>query len=65
MCLSYLVENFFLVILRTRIVFVAQKFSKKIDFSSQIFEILEKLQEPVLATLYEKLARYFFLTSEN
>ena len=60
MCLSYLVENFFLVILRTRIIFVAQKFSKKNQFFGQIFEILEKLQEPVLATLYEKLARYFF-----
>ena len=57
MCLSYLVENFFLVILRTRIIFVAQKFSKKNQFFGQIFEILEKLQEPVLATLYEKLGR--------
>ena len=57
MFLSFLVENFFLVILRRRIFFVYEKFSKKNRFFGQIFEILQAVQNPDLATAYEELER--------
>jgi hypothetical protein len=57
MFLTHLVENFFLVILRPRIFFVYEKFSKKNRFFGQIFEILQAVQNPDLATAYEELKR--------
>ena len=60
MCLSYLVENFFLVILRRTIFFVLQKFFKKNWFFGQFFVILQVVWNPVLAKPYEVLEGWFF-----
>ena len=59
MFLSYLVKNFFLVILRPRTFFELQNFSKKNRFFGQFFEILQVVRNPVLAKPYEELEGWF------
>jgi hypothetical protein len=59
MFLSYLVEIFFLVILRWK-TFFHQKFSKQIRFFCQFFEISQVVRNPVLAKPYNMLEGLFF-----
>ena len=54
MFLTYLAEDFFLVILRLRIFFFYEKFKKKIDFQ-EIFRDFTGKCDPVLAKPYEVL----------
>jgi hypothetical protein len=60
MFLSYLVENFFMVISRPRILFVLQKFSKQNWFLGQFSDILQVVPNPALEKPYAKLEGWFF-----
>jgi hypothetical protein len=67
MCLSYLVENFFLVILRPRIFFVYENFQKKSIFRSNFRDFTRSTKfcwQVKIKTSFETVTRFSFL-NEN